>query len=309
MNKRIAILDLGTNTFHLLIADIAEAKLQGIVFQKTIAVKLGEGGITAGLITKKAFDRGIAALKKFQNTIEHYRSDQVKAVATSAIRGALNGDEFIKKVKSETGISLNIINGDQEAELIYKGVRAGVKMGNDIALIMDIGGGSVEFIICNDQLIFWKRSYPIGAARLMALFHHSDPISEKDTQALHHFLDQTLTDLKQQLAFYQPSLLIGSAGAFETFTELADPKFHLVANTFEKSEFMIELKQFKKVAAMLLKSTHAERTQMPAITQVRVDMIVVATLLTKYILDSTQVKSLKLSTYSLKEGILFDLMM
>ena len=278
------------------------------MFQETIAVKLGEGGITDGLITEKAFDRGIAALKKFKADIEHYHVDQIKALATAAIRSALNGAEFIQKVKSETGINLNIINGDQEAELIYTGVRAGVKMGNDSALIMDIGGGSIEFIICNDQQIFWKRSYPIGAARLMALFHHTDPISEKDTQALHHYLDQTLGDLDQQVAIYKPLLLIGSAGVFETFAGLANPQFLLSANTFEKSEFSIDMEQFRKVADMLLKSTHAERSQMHAIIPVRVDMIVVATLLTNYILDKTQVKSLKLSTYSLKEGILFDLL-
>lgn len=306
--KRVTILDLGTNTFHLLIADIGAGKLPAMIFQETIAVKLGEGGITEGRIIKSAFKRGITALKKFKDTIQHYRSDQVKAVATSAIRSATNGAEFIEKVKSETGISLEVINGDQEAELIYRGVSAGVKMDNDITLIMDIGGGSVEFIICNDQQIFWKKSYPIGAARLMALFHHSDPISEKDTEALHHYLEHSLTDLEQQLTLYKPAMLIGSAGAFETFAELADPKFHLEANTFEKSEFIIELEQFRKIAYKLLKSTHKEREQMPAIIPVRVDMIIVATLLTKYILDRTSVKSLKLSTYSLKEGILFDLL-
>lgn len=302
MKNRLAILDLGTNTFHLLIADISNGKVLSVVFQETSAVKLGEGGLAKGKINQSAFNRGIAAIKNFKAKIDNYEPDLIRAVATSAIRSASNGQEFIQKVRLETSIDPEIINGDQEAELIYQGVREAVQM-TDNSLIIDIGGGSVEFIICNSEQIFWKRSYPIGAARMMEQFHHSDPISETDSQAFFQHLDDTLTDLKQELAFYKPSSLIGSAGAFETFAALADPPFF---GSFEQAGYSFNLEEFQSIANSIHRSSHNERVQMTAIIPVRVDMIVVATLLTRYILEISAAKIFKLSAYSLKEGLLFN---
>jgi exopolyphosphatase/guanosine-5'-triphosphate,3'-diphosphate pyrophosphatase len=173
----IAILDLGTNTFQLLIANIIDNK-PVLVFEESIAVKLGEGGIEKGYISEAAFDRGLSALKQFKKSIDQYQVKLVRAAATSALRSASNGAEFLEKIRSETGIIPEIITGEREAELIYQGVRAAINMGDEKCLIIDIGGGSVEFIICNQEEVFWKRSYDIGAARLMEQFHHSDPISE-----------------------------------------------------------------------------------------------------------------------------------
>lgn len=304
MSRRIAILDLGTNTFHLLIADISKSKAPTMVFQETRAVKLSEGGISKGRIIQSAFDRGVKALKKFHAEIQHYKPDTIRAVATSAVRTASNGQEFIQKVRSETGINPQIIDGDQEAQFIYQGVRQAVQM-PDNSLVIDIGGGSVEFIICNHDQIFWKKSYSVGAARLMEQFHHSDPISETDSNALYHFLEDTLADLKQELAFYKPSVMIGSAGAFETFAELADPPFH---GTFQEAEYTFDLNEFQSMSNRILRSSHKERVLMPEIIPVRVDMIVVATLLIRYLLEISGAKSFKLSAYSLKEGLLFDSM-
>jgi exopolyphosphatase/guanosine-5'-triphosphate,3'-diphosphate pyrophosphatase len=301
MKTRLSILDLGTNTFHLLIADIASGKPPILIYQDTIAVKLGEGGLTKGQISDRAFSRGIEALRKFKADIVKYQTDQVRAVATSAIRSAKNGKEFIQKARLETDIVPEIINGDQEAELIYRGVRKAVPM-NDNSLIIDIGGGSVEFIICNNEQIFWKKSYPLGAARLIEQFHHSDPISKNDRELLYNYFDSTLIDLKQELTFYKPSVLIGSAGAFETFAAMAKPAFN---STFEKPGYTFNLNEFEAISMVILNSTHDERVQMPEIIPVRTDMIVVATLLTKYVLEISAVRSFKLSCYSLKEGILF----
>ncbi len=298
----IAILDLGTNTFQLLIANIIDNK-PVLVFEESIAVKLGEGGIEKGFISEAAFDRGLSALKQFKKSIDHYQVKLVRAAATSVVRTACNGAEFLDRIKSETGIVPEIITGVREAELIYLGVRAAINMGDQKCLIIDIGGGSVEFIICNKKEIFWKNSYNIGAARLMEQFHHSDPISEKDINELNLYLDNTLSEFKTQTKIHQPEMLIGSAGAFETFAELIDSQFKV---SFENPEIKIELNNFAEVAEFILKSTHAERSSNPAIIPVRVDMIIMATLITKYVLNQFTFKSLKLSAYSLKEGLLFE---
>ena len=155
-----------------------------LVYNESIAVKLAEGGIQKGYISEAAFDRGLTALKEFKKTIDLYQVKTVRAVATSALRTSINGSDFLEKIKSEIGINPEIITDDREAELIYLGVSSAINCFDEKYLIIDIGGGSVEFIICNQKEIFWKRSYDIGAARLMEQFHHSDPISVADINKL-----------------------------------------------------------------------------------------------------------------------------
>ncbi len=298
---RVAVLDLGTNTFHLLIADVTGGKKPTMVYQETIAVKLGEGGIEEGTISEVAFARGITALKFFKKRIDEYHAVIVKSAATSAIRSAANGLDFIDKVHVATGLALEVIDGDREAELIYLGVKAAINM-EDMSLIVDIGGGSVELIICDKHQIFWQKSYPIGAARLMSRFHRHDPISDAEVSDIISYLDETLADFSDQLSRFKPKLLIGSAGSFETFAEMQDLEFK---PSFEKPEQEIYLESFERIARIMIKSTHQQRERMENLVPVRVDMIVVSTILAKYIIELSNVDTIKLSTYSLKEGLLF----
>src|SRR5579875_3642280 len=121
MNKRIAVMDLGTNTFHLLIAEKAENGFKEIL-HLTEAVKLGEGGMKDGLIKAEAFERGIKTMELFAEKIRLKEASLVRAVATSAIRSTANGNDFIQKVKERAGIEIEVIDGLKEAALIYKGV-------------------------------------------------------------------------------------------------------------------------------------------------------------------------------------------
>src|SRR3954468_7977947 len=139
MNKPIAVMDLGTNTFHLLIA-AGDANDPEIIFKTTDPVKLGEGGINKGIIQPAAFERGVKAMQQFNEHILKHNVGQIRAIATSALRSASNGQDFINEVKAKTGISIETINGDEEAGFIYKGVKAGGCLNDKNALIMDIGG-------------------------------------------------------------------------------------------------------------------------------------------------------------------------
>lgn len=303
MNSRVAILDLGTNTFHLLIADINEG-IPTLIHQETIAVRLGEGGISQAKISPKAFRRGLNAIRTFKKRIDLFQPAIIKSAATSAIRSAENGNDFIEKIRIITGLHIETIDGEREAELIYTGVKAAVKL-SEKSLIVDIGGGSVEFIICDHSRVFWKESYAIGAARLMDEFHHADPIHYKEINAINQYLHEELDDLQQQLDYHHPQHLVGSAGAFETFAELQNTKLR---PSFENAEHAIDLQGFMDVYKMIINSDHDERSRMAQIPPVRVDMIVVAAIVTKYILDMCEFKSLKVSYYSLKEGLLFELL-
>ena len=181
---RIAVIDLGTNTFNLFIAEINSDKSYTNLYQTKLSVKLGEGGIDKGFIAPVPFQRGIDTINIYKETISKYNVEKVFAYATSAIRTASNGKEFIDKVKEETGYEVEIISGDKEAELIYYGVRSAVVLTDSLSLIIDIGGGSTEFIIANKEKIYWKQSFLLGASRLLEKFKPSDPITDKELQQI-----------------------------------------------------------------------------------------------------------------------------
>lgn len=304
MSKRIAALDLGTNTFHLLIAEVWEGKIHKIIDEQR-HVKLGEGGINKGLIAPAAYERGVEALNYFRSVIDKNPVSIIRASGTAALRTAKNGADFIAEVKRETGIDIEIIAGDREAELIYKGIRSATDLGKS-SLLMDIGGGSVEFIFCSKEKIFWKKSYPVGAAKLMAAFHHSDPISNDDLQAVRHHLSTQLTELKEIAVEFKPEKLVGSAGAFETFAALETHNFNRAQQTPNADNYTYVTRQLKLVLNEIITSTHHERETNTLIIPVRTDMIVVASVLTEYILETLSLKQVVMSRYSLKEGLLLE---
>jgi exopolyphosphatase/guanosine-5'-triphosphate,3'-diphosphate pyrophosphatase len=163
---RIAALDLGTNTFHLLIAE----NKTGVKFllKKTIVVKLGREGFNNGLISTAAFTRGINALKKFSVYLKKFKPDKIVSLGTSALRKCTNGNDFVREGSKIIGSRIEIIEGEKEAALIYTGVKNSFNIPDEPVLVMDVGGGSVEFIIGTGKKVFWKKSIEAGAARLQS---------------------------------------------------------------------------------------------------------------------------------------------
>jgi exopolyphosphatase/guanosine-5'-triphosphate,3'-diphosphate pyrophosphatase len=306
-NKRIAVMDLGTNTFHLLIAEGPADNFRTIL-HTTDAVKLGEGGINQGIIQPAAFERGIAAMQRFQKHIDEHNATEVKAIATSAVRSAANGQHFIDRVKEAAGIPIELISGEQEADYIYKGIEASGCLTDSNALIMDIGGGSVEFIICNADEVFWKQSFEIGAARLMEMFHQTDPIPVASIKELTRYLDSQLADLFAAAIKYKPKTLIGSSGAFESFAEIIELKNGKQFNLKQTKVYEFDTDDLLNLIELLIRSNHSLRASMKGVIPVRVDMIVVASLITIYMMQKLALPDVAMTTYSLKEGVLVQVL-
>jgi exopolyphosphatase/guanosine-5'-triphosphate,3'-diphosphate pyrophosphatase len=307
MSKRVAVMDLGTNTFHLLIADGEIHNYQEIVHYHE-AVKLGEGGINKGYILPEAYQRGINTIQQFADEINARRATETRAIATSALRSASNGKDFISEVKAQTGIAIEIINGEQEAGFIYQGVKISGCLSAQNSLIMDIGGGSVEFILGNTDGIIWKQSFEIGAARLMDLFHRTDPIPPASIEALNQYLDEKLADLFAAVKNIQIDTLIGSSGAFETFAEVIEVEkghdFDLKTTknyNFDEDELLTLIGKF-------VASSHKERAANKGIIPVRVDMIVAASLITRFIMHKLGISKVSMCSNSLKEGVLAEML-
>ena len=298
---KIAAIDLGTNTFHLIIAEQIGSTFE-VIYKTNQPVRLGENITKNNLIIPVAFQRAINCLKDFKIQIDNYKVDIVKATATSGIRSAINGQNFVDAAKLQADIKIDIINGDEEANFIYKGIKLSGAITSK-SLIMDIGGGSTEFILCDKEKLIWKKSYNIGAARLMQKFFKSDPINMIDKDLIFDHLANELQDLKAICKEYHPRTLIGSAGAFETFAGMIYPKMELN----EISTADISLHDYKKLANKLIKSNHEERAKMKNLIPLRVDMIVMAALQTNYVIENLNIQEIKLSTYDLKMGVLKSL--
>lgn len=299
---RFAVLDLGTNTFHLLIAEQdAAGQWQTLVREKRY-VKLAEEGIER--IGDAAFARGLAALQSFKTQLDAFQVPpaDMRAFGTAALRTAENAPEFLEQVLALTGILPESIPGDREAQLIYLGVRQAVPFPANRVLIMDIGGGSVEFIIADRTQVWWQQSFPLGVAVLYREFHHDDPLSKAEMERLKTFLGGSLADLWKALAEFPAPTLVGASGTFDVID-----LFVLDPATKAELYGYIPLEEFEPVYNLLINSTLGERRAMPKLPEERVEMVVVAMVLIRLVLERAGIREIYTSAYALKEGMLAEL--
>ncbi len=299
---RFAVLDLGTNTFHLLIAERGVAGRWQILVKDKRYVKLAEEGIER--IGDAPFARGLAALVAFKIQLDAYAvtPNAIYAFGTAALRTASNAPDFLEEALALTGIRPESIPGDREAALIYQGVRQAVPFPENRVLIMDIGGGSVEFIIADRTQVMWQQSFPLGVAVLYRAFHHHDPITTLEIEQLETFLGTALHDLWAALAQYPAPTLVGASGTFDVIDLF-------VLDPVTKAELYgyIELSVFWPLYNQLVESTLDERRAMPKLPDERIEMVVVAMVLIQYVLRRADIREIYTSVYAMKEGMLAEL--
>ncbi len=298
---RIAVIDLGSNTFHLLICEIAENNSWREIHKEREYVKLASGGLD--VIDEDSQQRAIDAMIRFGNLINAHDVTKTRAIATAALREAKNGLLIAEKLSSITGIKIEIIDGYQEAHYILLGIRSAITYLDGYGLIMDIGGGSVEFILFQGAEVNFVDSFKIGVAVLYRLFHHSEPMSPEQMSNLEDYIGNELTPLIQCLEKFGDYHLIGSSGSFEVLYDVLPKKV--------LSDHWAEL-EISGISAYLEKVIHASRNErqlMREIPEERLDYIVVAYLLIRFILDKIPPQKLYYCDYALKEGVVAEMMM
>lgn len=303
-HMRVGVIDMGTNTFHLILVEVTNDDFK-IIFREKVAVKIGEKGINKDFITAEAVDRAISCLHQFKEIIDSHQVSEVYATATSAIRNAINGKELIDLIHKETGISARIISGDEEAEYIYYGVKKALALGSEPSLIMDIGGGSIEFIIGNNEKVFWKKSFEVGGQRLVEKFQHADPIEKQMIFDLEEYLLENLAELLTAVKQFQPQTLIGSSGTFDTLSDIYRLKENIKLDP-SITEYPLSIDAFLNIHQEILKKNRDERLAIPGMIPLRVDMIVVASVLIRFIIDTLKITNIRVSAYALKEGVLLN---
>jgi exopolyphosphatase / guanosine-5'-triphosphate,3'-diphosphate pyrophosphatase len=300
---RIAVIDLGTNTFNLLIAETRTDQGFVTIYNEKLPVRLGEGGINSGVITSEAFMRGLEAMDTYAEAIRQWRVDKKMAFATSAIRNASNGHQFADDVFHRTGIRINIISGDEEARYIYMGVKQALDFREENSLIIDIGGGSTEFIIANSNGLVWKQSFEIGASRLLQRFNPSDPIVDSEVKEITAYLHMALEPLKEIVKVHPVQELIGASGSFDSLAEMILARFY-EGEEFDGTEFVFDIGQCEIIHRQLLSSTRDQRLQIKGLVAMRVDMIVISSILVEFIIRELGIPHMRMSSYALKEGVL-----
>jgi exopolyphosphatase / guanosine-5'-triphosphate,3'-diphosphate pyrophosphatase len=297
---RLGVIDCGTNTFHLLIASPGEGKAFVTHFRERNYVRLGEEGLSK--IGQEPMRRGVECLKHFKEELGKQGVTTIKAFGTEALRKASNGADFIRAAEAETGLKIQLITGGEEARLIHLGVMQAVPPFEGKALIMDIGGGSVEFIIVSQDEVHWVQSFPIGVQVLFSDFQKNDPISQGDLFALQQHLERTLQPLQQALHAHKTPLLLGASGSFEVIEDmLVERKPHPLYSVVSTSDYY-------RLHSKVLASSLAERLQMPKLPAERAELLPVAFVLVDYIIRLAGIHQIIPSAYAMKEGILKEML-
>jgi exopolyphosphatase / guanosine-5'-triphosphate,3'-diphosphate pyrophosphatase len=306
MLNALAVIDCGTNTFNLLIVEIYEKGVFRKVYNTRISVRLGEGTINQGYIAPLPFQRGLSAIESFEKETTRFQVKNILAYATSAMRDAKNGQEFARLVQEKHGIEIEIIDGNREANLIAYGVMAAVNDLGRRSLIMDIGGGSTEFIIVEKGQILWKHSFDLGAARIIERFKPSERIQKKEADAIKAYLKLKLEPLTVELASLPCTELIGSSGAFDSLVEMIHGELGGEAFVENKTEYSILLSNYQTISEKIQSSNLQERRKIKGLIAMRIDMIVVSCLMIDFVLHEFGLKGFRVSTFSLKEGALME---
>ena len=306
-NQRVAIIDCGTNTFNLLVKEKVEGKWKTL-FKTKLPVKLGTGGFSENLLIPARMARGIDALYSYKNVIDSLEVKDVRVFATSAVREASNGNEFVSKVKKHLNFDMEVISGDREAELIFKGVVQTTEEIKEDYLIMDIGGGSTEFIFVRDQKPLWSKSYLLGVSRLHGMLNPASRINQDDVHRLRAHLNNELQDLISFLKENPVKILVGSSGSFDTlfdmyqFAKAKDSAKGFTERSMNLNE--IPFSSYPSIHQWLVGSTLEERLKHPSIPQMRAEYMPLSTYLVKFVLEQSSFNKMYQSEYALKEGVL-----
>lgn len=298
-----AAIDLGTNTARLLIGHLGEGRAIKPVLVARRITRLGGGFTRRDGISHEASDRTVAAMKEFAEEIARHDVKNVRAVATSAVRDAVNRQEFCERIRNETGIELQVIDGEAEGLLTLRGVLAGIDSRAGDFLVFDVGGGSTEYTLANGNAVVYTESLPLGVVRLTEGKITCPAMIDKISREL-NTLRKNL-DNRRLLPSLAKATLVGTAGTATTLAAISLKMTHydyrLVNN------YVIGLEEIKSIYETLLPMTPEQRLAVPGMERGREDLIIAGILITVQTMETFGFTKLKISDYGLLEGILLDI--
>jgi len=298
---RIAAIDVGSNSIHMVIAQTDADGGMTTLWRLKEMVGLGRISFPAKRLTYEAMDRAVETLRRFQEEAVRRQCERVVAVATSAVREAENGGDFVQRTRRELGLHVRVISARDEARLIYLGVRHELDLTGP-HLILDVGGGSVEFIVGDAERPLMLESRKLGAARMTAKFIKSDPIGGDELRALLAHYDQELEELLSQIKGHKIIGVVGTSGTIETLAAMCGD----VNGSNGDGEHFIQASPLSKMSGDLLESRAKDRAKIKGLDEDRTDQIVAGALLVNKLFERLEIKRMRVSGSALREGLLID---
>ncbi len=292
-----AIIDLGTNTFNLLIGTIDSSGLK-VEFACKEPVLLGMGGINEGVIAPDAMERAMETLGRYAEICASYHVESILGIGTSAMRASKNAGELVANAKAHFGLDIRIISGKEEAQFIYEGVSI-LHPFNTPGVIMDIGGGSTEFIHANQSGVLSSESFEIGVSRVYQMLGNPAVFTEKIQQEMDRFFE---AETKAYFENLQSDVLIGASGSFETFYEMMYTMPFPKEDRTKSQMVPLPIGDLRHLIDWALNSTLEARMQHPWIVPLRKKMLPIAAYSIQWVLNKVDAKEVLISPYSLKEG-------
>ncbi len=302
---RIAAIDIGTNSIHLMVADVDASGTVDVVHTSRDQTELGTGGLDRETLAPDAFERGVSVLMTFREACDSFNVEHIACTATSAVREAKNGKEFCDAVKVRTGIHVRVIAGVEEARLIWLGVRRDLDFSRGRVLIFDVGGGSTEFILCDAENILASRSLRLGHIRLAEGCHHSDPMTEAEQTKMRKVIRKRMKSLTRQVAPDDLGTIVGTSG---TVRALARMQAMASGDDYPEHQHGMILTRdgVDQLVSTLSAATADERSVLPGMDARRVRTLPSGAVLVQEVLSAFDKPQLVTSNRSLRNGLIVD---
>jgi len=303
---RIAAVDVGSNSIHMVVAQVEADGRFRVLDRAKDMVRLGRKTLSKGRLSAEAINAGVRTLSAFRTLAERQGVSRITAVATSAVREASNGGDFIARVEDDVGLRVKVIPGREEARLIFLGVRHAIDLSGKPTLLVDIGGGSVEFILVEQGEPLALESHKIGVARLSERFFSHDPPAAAEIAALETHLTDLLDPMLGEFRKHRVRRVVGTSGTMLNLIGIAGhlqggdpPELHL-------NNFAVDAEAIGKLRRQLCRATRVERLKLKGLDAKRADLIVAGAVLTDLVLQRLGAKQLVACTWALREGVLLD---
>jgi len=302
---RLAAIDIGTNSVHMIVVRVRTDLSFEVIDREKAMVRLGAGGLDGRALTSEAMTAALQALSKFKRIAESHRVDQILAAATSATREARNGGEFLARVERETGIRPRVISGVEEARFIHQAAVYGVDVGGGRAVVIDIGGGSVEITLGTVTAVQLARSFKIGSIRLTEGWVRSDPLSDRDERRIVKHVLAEIDRYCEQIVAAGFDRVIGTSGTILSIGAVAATASR-GAPPSELRNLHVSAKQIRRLRKEVVDLDLEQRLAIPGLDPRRADLVVAGTIVIDTILRRLGAEELTLCDLALREGLVLD---
>lgn len=305
-SKFLAAIDIGTNSFHMVIVTIEPGKTKFKVVDKVKeSVRLGSGSTDMKFLSQEAINRGIETLRRFKKIADAYDAP-VRAIATSAVREALNQNDFVRRVQSELEIKIEIASGFEEARMIYLGILQALPIHDKTMLMMDIGGGSTEYLVGRKREILYDNSLKLGAIRLTQKFFMDHELSNSSVDECREFVEGSLNPVVRMVKKERYSVVVGSSGTILAIAKI----IRLQRGDFSDNSlngFSFTAKElFRVVDELCNAKTVKQRMKISGLDPARADIILGGAIILEQSFRLLGIKEMTVSEFALREGIILD---